>query len=34
MSFLIDVDGRIERVYDKVDPRNHAAQVLVDVLGV
>lgn len=32
ISFLIGVDGRIERVYDKVDPRDHAAQVLVDVL--
>lgn len=34
MSFLIDAGGRIERVYDKVDPRDHAAQVLADVLGV
>jgi thioredoxin-dependent peroxiredoxin len=34
MSFLIDADGRIERLYDKVDPRNHAAQVLADVLDV
>jgi len=34
MSFLIDGDGRIERVYDRVDPRDHAAKVLVDVMGV
>src|SRR5246127_1302320 len=34
ISFLIDGSGRIERVYDKVDPRDHAAQVLAGVLGV
>jgi thioredoxin-dependent peroxiredoxin len=34
ISFLIDANGRIERVYDKVDPRDHAAQVLAGVLGV
>ena len=34
ISFLVDPSGRIERVYDKVDPRDHAAQVLADVLGV
>jgi peroxiredoxin Q/BCP len=33
ISFLIDADGRIERVYDKVDPRDHAAQVLAGVLA-
>ena len=33
ISFLIDAEGRIERVYDKVDPRDHAAQVLAGVLG-
>jgi peroxiredoxin Q/BCP len=33
ISFLIDADGRIERVYDKVDPRDHAAQVLAGLLG-
>ena len=33
ISFLIDTNGRIERVYDKVDPRYHAAQVLAGVLG-
>lgn len=34
VSFLIDEEGRIERVYDQVDPRNHAANVLADILGV
>lgn len=34
MSFLIDAGGRVERVYDKVDPRDHAARVLAEVLGV
>jgi thioredoxin-dependent peroxiredoxin len=34
MSFLIDADGRIARVYDRVDPRDHAARVLVDVMDV
>jgi thioredoxin-dependent peroxiredoxin len=34
ISFLIDSGGRIERVYDKVDPRDHAAQVLAGVLDV
>ncbi len=34
ISFLIDEAGRIERVYDQVDPRDHAARVLADVLGV
>ena len=34
VSFLIDAEGRIERVYDKVDPRDHAARVLADVLDV
>jgi peroxiredoxin Q/BCP len=33
ISFLIDAAGRIERVYDRVDPRDHAAQVLAGVLG-
>jgi peroxiredoxin Q/BCP len=33
VSFLIDAGGRIERVYDKVDPRDHAAQVLAGLLG-
>jgi peroxiredoxin Q/BCP len=34
ISFLIDTEGRIERVYDQVDPRDHAAQVLAGVLDV
>jgi thioredoxin-dependent peroxiredoxin len=34
ISFLVDPNGQIERVYDKVDPRDHAAQVLAGVLGV
>ena len=32
VSFLIDENGKIARVYDKVDARNHPAQVLADVL--
>jgi peroxiredoxin Q/BCP len=34
MSFLIDEHGKIERVYSQVDPRDHPAKVLADVLGV
>ncbi len=34
ISILIDEDGNIARVYDQVDPRDHPAQVLADVLGV
>ena len=34
ISFLIDEDGKIARVYDSVNPRDHPAQVLADVLGV
>jgi peroxiredoxin Q/BCP len=34
ISFLIDASGRIERVYEKVDPRDHAAKVLADILSV
>ena len=34
MSFLIDEQGKIERVYRQVDPRDHPAKVLADVLGV
>jgi thioredoxin-dependent peroxiredoxin len=33
ISFLIDENGKIERVYDHVDPRDHPARVLVDVIG-
>jgi peroxiredoxin len=34
VSFLIDEQGAIERVYDQVDPRDHPARVLADVLSV
>lgn len=34
ISFLIDQHGKIERVYRHVDPRDHPAKVLADVLGV
>jgi thioredoxin-dependent peroxiredoxin len=34
VSFLIDEHGMIEKVYDHVDPRDHPARVLADVLGV
>jgi peroxiredoxin Q/BCP len=34
VSFLIDEHGVVERVYDQVDPRDHPARVLADVLGV
>jgi peroxiredoxin Q/BCP len=32
LSFLIDERGRIERVYAQVDPRDHAARVLAELL--
>ena len=34
ISLLIDEQGTIARVYDSVDPRDHAAQVLADVMGI
>lgn len=34
VSFLIDEDGRIARVYDQVDPRDHPARVLAELLDV
>jgi peroxiredoxin len=34
VSFLIDEHGVIEKVYDQVDPRDHPARVLADILGV
>ena len=34
VSFLIDEHGIIEKVYDQVDPRDHPARVLADLLGV
>jgi peroxiredoxin Q/BCP len=30
ISFLIDPKGKIAKVYDKVKPKDHAAQVLAD----
>jgi len=32
VSFLIDEHGTIEKVYDQVDPRDHPARVLADLL--
>ncbi len=32
ISFLIDEHGKIARVYDQVDPRDHPARVLADIL--
>jgi thioredoxin-dependent peroxiredoxin len=32
ISVLIDEQGRVARVYDQVDPRDHAARVLADLL--
>ena len=34
ISYLISEAGVIERVYAQVDPRDHAAQVIIDVLGL
>lgn len=34
MSFLIDEHGKIARVYDCVDPRDHPAKVLAEILDV
>lgn len=34
VSFVIDERGRVERVYDQVDPRDHPARVLADLLGL
>ena len=31
ISYLIDENGIIERVYDKVKPKEHARQVLADL---
>jgi peroxiredoxin Q/BCP len=32
MSVLIDEEGRVMRIYDQVNPRDHAARVLADLL--
>lgn len=34
VSFLIDEHGKIARVYDSVDPRDHPARVLAEILDV
>jgi thioredoxin-dependent peroxiredoxin len=34
VSFLIDEQGAVARIYDRVDPRDHPARVLADLLGV
>ncbi len=33
ISVLIGPDGRVERVYQQVDPRDHPARVLADIIG-
>jgi peroxiredoxin Q/BCP len=32
ISFLIDENGKVARVYDRVDPRDHPARVLAEIL--
>jgi peroxiredoxin Q/BCP len=32
MSFLIDPDGKVAKVYEKVKPRIHASEVLQDII--
>ncbi len=32
-TFLIDQDGRIEKVYRKVKPAEHAVEVLAEIGG-
>ena len=32
VSFLIDERGQIARAYDRVDPRDHPASVLADLI--
>jgi len=32
VSFLIDEQGQIARAYDRVDPRDHPASVLADII--
>ncbi|MGA2410124.1 MAG: peroxiredoxin [Candidatus Binataceae bacterium] len=34
ISYLISEEGVVERVYPQVDPRDHAAQVIIDLLGL
>ncbi len=33
VSFLLSPDGKVQKVYDNVDPGVHAAQVLADITG-
>ena len=33
ISYLIDEQGKIAKVYPQVNPRQHAAEVLADVIG-
>jgi len=33
VSYLIDEQGKIARVYDQVNPRDHPASVLADMTG-
>jgi len=32
VSFLIDEQGQITRTYERVDPRDHPASVLADII--
>ena len=34
LSLLVDAEGVVERVYEQVDPRDHAARVLADILDL
>jgi thioredoxin-dependent peroxiredoxin len=34
ISFLVDSKGKIAKVYGKVDPETHAAEVLADLASV
>lgn len=34
VTFVVDERGNVERVYDQVDPRDHPARVLADLLGL
>jgi peroxiredoxin Q/BCP len=33
ISILIDENGKIERLYESVNPRDHAARILADMIG-
>ena len=32
VSFLVDEQGQIARIYDRVDPRDHPASVLAEII--